>query len=516
MGLTSRRFFMIQTVLLTLVVATAAPALAAPGPTESDAAESEAAHLANPMCPVMPAEPADDVFHLVYKGRDVHFCCSTCIQYFRKNPKKYLARLEQYGGWEADDPSQAVGGLTAKKVGGGGAQKLQEVWMGSLMAEDLVPFGALAIPGFGLFLYWRRRRLGAAGFRSVVALHVAWFAFFTGAIVATSFARNAYDLYNLWKDRDRVHFSTFFEFGHPPVPSRPEQPKSLKSTYYRGNDERTPALFNNGRYRTSTMHLSLEDESGAAVKPGDDVTGKQLYVKLITERAPFTAERFFHPRAMEPIYLTKRSDPFLGAFEPVPDRVPWTERKERWEWEARYAIGQVSPRPAIAATLDLQSATVDEIAAAPGVGAVAAQWLVKYRDWNDGIGSTADLIEAGIEGGPLAALSDLLDSEVLKGVVYVAQFIPKGNDLSNIRGSRFHYGMVYDVRLREGIVQPDSDLWMNYLYRSRKTAAWRIPAKEWFDNEPIPELPSKATDDPALLGLDDDDQGIIPLANETN
>jgi hypothetical protein len=272
-------------------------------------------------------------------------------------------------------------------------------------------------------------------------------------------------------------------------------------------------LFNNGYYRTATFDLVLEDEAGTPVKAGDAVDGKQLYVKLLTKRAPFTAARFFHRKAMEPIFLTKFADPFLGAFGPVPDRVDWTEIKEAWQWQARYPVGRVKVARKGAAPVDLQTASVDEIAAQPGVGAVAAQWLVKYREWNEGIGSTADLIEAGIEGGPLKALSDLLDSEVVGGIVYVAQLIPKGDDMSNIRGSRFHFGLVYDVRIRDGIVQKDSDLWMNYLYRSRKTAAWRIPTTQWFDNKPIPVLPAASgITDPVVLGLQDADQGLIPEA----
>ncbi len=306
---------------------------------------------------------------------------------------------------------------------------------------------------------------------------------------------------------------TFFEFGHPPVPARPEeQPKSLSSRYYRGNDERNPALFNNGYYRTATFDLRLEDASGAPVQAGQDLAGKQLFVHLLTQRAPYTAGRFFHREAMKTIFLTRVGDPLLGVFEPIPDRVEWTEVKEEWTWEARYPIAQVAPKRGTSQRVDLQTASASEIASLPGVTDTAARWLVKYRDWNEGIQSTADLVEAGIEGAPLKALSSALDSEVFQGVVYVAQLIPKGDDLTDVRGSRFHFGVVFDVQLRGAQIMPDSDLWMNYLYRSRKTAAWRIPTTEWFDNKPIPELPGKGTQDPLLLGLSDDDQGLIPGA----
>jgi len=465
------------------------------------------------MCPVMPEEPSEEDFHLVYKGRDVHFCCSTCIQYFRKDPKKYLDRLPHFEGWRKEDPIQAEGGDGDAATAGTGPPALGEVWMGSLIQADLVPAFALLLPLFAAFLAWRRKRLGPEAFRRVVRLHTAWFLFFATTVVATSFGRHAYAMYNLWKDRDRVHFATFFEFGHPPVPERPQdQPKSLSSRYYRGNDERNPALFNNGYYRTATFDLRLEDASGQPIRAGQDLAGKQLFIHLRTQRAPHTAERFFHREAMETIFLTRVGDPMLGVFEPIPDRVEWTEIKEGWTWEARYPIGRVAPERRTSQRVDLQTASASEIASLPGVTDTAARWLVKYRDWNEGIQSTADLVEAGIEGPPLHALSKALDSEVFQGVVYVAQLIPKGDDLTDVRGSRFHFGVVFDVRLRGGQIVPDSDLWMNYLYRSRKTAAWRIPTTEWFDNKPIPELPGEGTQDPLLLGLSDDDQGLIPGA----
>ncbi len=468
------------------------------------------AKLANPQCPVMPAEPSEEEFHLVYKGRDVHFCCSTCIQYFRKDPHKYLSGLAQFDGWEREDPAQSAD-ADRTKLATGGPPKLGEVWMGSLMSGDLVPFFGVSIPLFVVFLAWRRRRLGEEAFGRAMVLHVVWFTLFAACGVATSFGRHAYDLYNLWKDRDRVHFATFFDYGHPPVPQRPDQPKSLTSVYYRGNDERSPLLFNNGNYRTATFELHLEDEGGEPVTAGQDVGGRALYARIVTKRPPFTAARFFHRKAMEPIFLTRHGDPFLGAFGEVPDRVSWSEVRQNWEWEARYRLGVVSSRPSTLASVDVRTASVDEIAAAPGVSRPSAEWLVKYREWNEGIGSTADLVAAGIEGEPLDALSSLLDSDVFQGVVYVAQAISTGDDRSKVVGSRFHYGITYDIRLRGGVLQADSDLWMNALYRTRKAAAGRVPTEQWFSNQPIPELPGEAaTDDPVVLGLEDKDQGFIP------
>jgi hypothetical protein len=70
-------------------------------------------------------------------------------------------------------------------------------------------------------------------------------------------------------------------------------------------------------------------------------------------------------------------------------------------------------------------------------------------------------------------------------------------------GSRFHYAVKYDLLVKDGVIQPDSEVWMNFIYRSRKVSSWRLPHDEWFSPNPIPELPSKGIEDMQLLGLDE-------------
>jgi YHS domain-containing protein len=47
----------------------------------------------NEMCPVMPAEKAVPEFAAEHRGRTVHFCCAGCVAKFRANPGPYLANL---------------------------------------------------------------------------------------------------------------------------------------------------------------------------------------------------------------------------------------------------------------------------------------------------------------------------------------------------------------------------------------------------------------------------------------
>ena len=68
-------------------------------------------------------------------------------------------------------------------------------------------------------------------------------------------------------------------------------------------------------------------------------------------------------------------------------------------------------------------------------------------------------------------------------------------------GSRFHYGIRYQIEIEEGTLASSSDVYMGALYRTRKFPAWRLPMSEWFSHKPIPVLPGENTDDPELLGF---------------
>ncbi len=47
-------------------------------------------------CPVM-GGPIDKSVHVDYKGKRVYFCCSGCIDTFKKDPAKYIKKMESQG-----------------------------------------------------------------------------------------------------------------------------------------------------------------------------------------------------------------------------------------------------------------------------------------------------------------------------------------------------------------------------------------------------------------------------------
>ena len=73
-------------------------------------------------------------------------------------------------------------------------------------------------------------------------------------------------------------------FGHPPVPIRPDHPKQVAGTYYRGNCERNPSLFNNGNYLTATFRVSVCDSQHRDLQVGDAIPTDGLFVRMELER----------------------------------------------------------------------------------------------------------------------------------------------------------------------------------------------------------------------------------------
>ena len=62
--------------------------------------------------------------------------------------------------------------------------------------------------------------------------------------------------------------------------------------YYRGNDERSPGLFNGGLYRTCTFRVALVDPTGKQIHWGDALPEKAT-IRLEIEQSPFASATLF-------------------------------------------------------------------------------------------------------------------------------------------------------------------------------------------------------------------------------
>ncbi|MDA1016364.1 MAG: hypothetical protein O3A00_18135 [Planctomycetota bacterium] len=384
-----------------------------------------AAYGSNEKCPVLPNIDASADISATYQGKEVRFCCNECRSEFLNNPEIYVSEVPQLQelGWREhvglyfDANSRFI--------------------VSGILATTLVVLRILRLKRPASASTEPRSRLARLFTRKISAT--------IPLVIACGIL--GFEVYSLRGDleahalEDQIHFATFYDFGYPPVPKRPDVENRLQSTFYRGNDERSPKLFNNGAYRTATFHLSVVNQDGRPINIGDKLGDQRLFVRFEVERPPFTPDFLYSERLMSKMFLTRECDKFL-AESGVPDRVDLTMIEDMQRWEALYPL--------------------DHIAAdgqARGIIYVNEEYYHPTYWWSSS-----------------------------------KQWI----------GSRFHYGISFRLATRDGRVTDESDLYMGSLYRTRKFPNWKVPLSEWFSHEPIPELPyAPNTDDPELLGIDD-------------
>lgn len=98
-------------------------------------------------------------------------------------------------------------------------------------------------------------------------------------------------------------------FGNPPVPVNMHNDSVLWRSYYRGNDERSEKLFNNGNYLTCRFDVGLVDSKGEPVVQGSRlVPGESLYFRYIITRGAHTADVLFDSEMMAGVFLSSESD----------------------------------------------------------------------------------------------------------------------------------------------------------------------------------------------------------------
>ncbi len=121
-------------------------------------------------------------------------------------------------------------------------------------------------------------------------------------------------------------------FGYPPMPIRPDHPKQVAGTYYRGNCERNKELFNNGNYLTATFRVNLCDAEGNVIGEGDPIPADGLYVYVEIERAPGTPDMLFDSRMMSTVFFSETFYDPRGGVPPgeKPTQLEAVEEGQRW------------------------------------------------------------------------------------------------------------------------------------------------------------------------------------------
>ena len=120
-------------------------------------------------------------------------------------------------------------------------------------------------------------------------------------------------------------------YGSPPRPFRPDHPKQVAGTYYRGNCERNAELFNNGNYLTAIFRVSLCNSEHAQISVGDPLPTDGILLRLEIERRPGTTDFLYSEDLMASVFLSSHfydDRPTMLADQPA--QLESLEEGRRW------------------------------------------------------------------------------------------------------------------------------------------------------------------------------------------
>jgi YHS domain-containing protein len=308
----------------------------------------------------MPDQKVETQFKTEHNGRTVYFCCGSCVQKFKANPAPYLSNLPPENPAANSDPTRV------KTPPPNPPQKTGYEWFElalpigefcgrhqSLLIYLCVVFVVIAVAGRvrcrlskcehpGRAVRWLEPFTRGSTLVILVLIGVCgelWREA-TRAQAETEQARNATSetTEQLQKQfRDEIARTKtsgkLFSWAWPQALH--ELPKGLKNTFYRGNDERSPKLFNGGNYRTVTFHVAARTEDGRDVTPGMNLAGQTLRMRLEIVRAPHTTPYFFTTDRMAQVFL-------LSLDERTAPPVALTPVTPEWRWVVEASFNQPS------------------------------------------------------------------------------------------------------------------------------------------------------------------------------
>ncbi|MFK8113151.1 MAG: hypothetical protein AB8B91_13165 [Rubripirellula sp.] len=421
--------------------------------------------IAPGFCIIRPDEPASVEIFADYNGRRFYFCCESCRTDFLSDPSRFEGTdepdiapvsLEDLPANPYENSFWGRVGRVTLKLGKAGSWVSRTLHLHDRGSALLAAITAIWL---GLLAWQFKPRKSGRRFSRVTACLISllfvpcfWADSLRHRLSASQQAyesaeeqrSNLEELTTQYHDRDLIHYATFLNHGNPPIPRPSVLPASLEKTYYRGNDERSDEMPYGGNYRTVTFELWIEDAEQNRIQPGssllqDDGTEKELFFAAHFIRSPDTSSGYFGDEYMQRMYLTMQTGDFLGRDEPVSDRVQWKMIEENRTWIARVPLpkGVLLKQKATHGTTPTLKRLVDPDHPASRGGIV---YLCEDRFWGD-----------------------------------------------KMIGGRFHYAVQYEVNTEDGVVQSDSDLWMQATYRGRNFADLQITDEEWLSSEPIPE-----------------------------
>lgn len=192
----------------------------------------------------------------------------------------------------------------------------------------------LGMPIVLLVFAWQKRRTGLLPQVTSKPISLGFWMAGTSALFGILLVRHYRDCMNPMTLRGMQH-QVHMMFGNPPRPVNLNELPSLNRIYYRGNDERSPKMFNNGNYRTSTFRVDIVDQTGRQLNIGDTVANsQQAFFRWCIERAPYTPDILFDPELMARVFLTTEDD--IDAAMHADDRTFLEMESPNQTWMVRF------------------------------------------------------------------------------------------------------------------------------------------------------------------------------------
>lgn len=311
--------------------------------------------------------------------------------------------------------------------------------------------------------------------------------------------------------------SAIERFGDPPIPPRMTHPKAVSRTYYRGNCERNPTLFNGGNYCTAFFHLRYCSRDGRPLDVGDRVPEDGLAIRFEIERAPGSTESLFAGDVISSVFLSP--DYYGRPTRRNPDRM-FCLREERPTclWSVVVPIDSV-PDPRLRMVASAESNVLhpqaagrepaSSVSAVPTAAIPAASPVVRQHQ--------AMLAEVRPDGALYVGRLPIRrgDNES-KPVAPVVSSPPAGPEEEGLVTADISYVVCYSLGLADGCLSGESDVWFGCLWQPPVVQAQsmgnRIAFAEWLDWRPLPIITGTNTSDPKLLGILDHRPDYQPTA----
>lgn len=195
--------------------------------------------------------------------------------------------------------------------------------------SKLIPFWPVlcGVPVFVLYRRWRQWKATSDSRKKLRVWPATCVLVAVNAVLIAEYYQDCLTPNSLRGMQHQVHLM----FGNPPVPVNMDPEASLSRVYYRGNDERDEAMFNNGHYLTCKFKLSLIDDAGRPIEAGTQLAQDQdVFLRMEIDRAPYTPDVLFDEEILGGIFLTSESE--LDECENAPDlaRLKMTVPQKVW------------------------------------------------------------------------------------------------------------------------------------------------------------------------------------------